>query len=120
SQLPPADYSPIAFVAVDWDRDIDLDLLLPGPKGEAAGYLENLRHGQFRWRRLEPGFEALAGSKAVELFDVGQRGSWNLLAAGDAGVSLLQTDTSRSGVVTPKPAGQLSATPCNGLVTCDF
>ena len=30
-----------------------------------------MRHGQFRWRNFEPGFEALASSKAVELFDVG-------------------------------------------------
>ncbi|HWB11198.1 MAG TPA: FG-GAP-like repeat-containing protein [Pirellulales bacterium] len=119
-QLPPSSYSPSAIVAVDWDRDIDLDLVLPAAGGQAAGYLENLRHGQFRWRQFEPDFEALGRAEAVELFDVGQRGSWNLLTAGESGATLIQTDTSPSGLVTPKSGEQVSSTACRGVLTWDF
>ncbi|HEV3341941.1 MAG TPA: FG-GAP-like repeat-containing protein, partial [Pirellulales bacterium] len=120
SQFPPDDFSATAVVAVDWDRDIDLDLILSNAGGRPAGYLENVRHGQFRWRPFEPGFEALGGAKTLQLFDVSQRGSWNLLAGGEAGTTLIQTDATGSGVVTPKPIQQVSPTACDGLLTWDF
>jgi hypothetical protein len=120
SQLPPNPFSPTAIVAVDWDRDIDLDLILPSASGQPAGYLENVRHGQFRWRPFEAGFEALGSAKTLQLFDVGRRGSWNLVTAGESGATLIRTDASSSGVVTPKPVQPVSSTACNGLLTWDF
>ena len=36
------------LIPVDWDRDIDLDLVLVGPKLPGVCLLENLRHGEFR------------------------------------------------------------------------
>src|SRR5690606_3032937 len=49
SQLPPADLAVTSMIRVDWDRDVDLDLILCSRQSKQAGYLENLRHGRFRW-----------------------------------------------------------------------
>src|SRR5690606_3402558 len=33
SQLPPPEFQPQALLAVDWDRDVDLDLIVAGQGG---------------------------------------------------------------------------------------
>jgi len=120
SQLPPRDEQPTALVAIDWDRDIDLDLIVANASGNPAGYLENLRHGQFRWRPFDAGFEALNSAKAVTPFDSAGSGSWNLMAAGQSGSTLLHTAVSPSGVVAAGSSQQVSGQGCDGLVTWDF
>ncbi|MBI2477143.1 MAG: VCBS repeat-containing protein [Planctomycetia bacterium] len=58
SSFPTLDTStPIScLVAVDWDRDVDIDIVAVAAS-QSLGYLENLRHGNFRWQcrtSLEP------------------------------------------------------------------
>jgi tetratricopeptide (TPR) repeat protein len=120
SQLPPSGYRPSSILAVDWDRDIDLDLILADAGGQPAGYLENLRHGQFRWRAFEAGFDALVNARSIELLDGGHGGWWSLAAAGESGATLIQSGISRSGIVTLKPSQRLSRTACRGQLTWDF
>ncbi|NNJ25455.1 FG-GAP-like repeat-containing protein [Alienimonas chondri] len=92
SDLGPVGASAISDVlAVDLDRDVDLDLLL-GTAGEAApvSVWENLRHGEFR---------ANGGSDdpiGFELLDADGNASWDLAVA-DGGRVRLQTST------TPAP-----------------
>lgn len=119
SQLPLASLRPTALVAVDWDRDVDLDVIVAGASGEPAGYLENLRHAQFRWRPFETGFEALRTASDVALVD-NPRGTWNLAAAGEAGVSLLRTETSHAGLVAQQSGQQLAPGARGALATWDF
>lgn len=120
SQLP-ADAAEInALVAVDWDHDIDLDLLAANASGKPAGYLENLRHGLFRWRMYEPGFDALSQAKTLALLDADALGSWKLAAAGAPGATLLHTAISRSGVASLKDSREISRTACDGLLAWDF
>jgi hypothetical protein len=119
SQLPPASLRPTTLVAVDWDRDVDLDVLVAGPGGEPAGYLENLRHAQFRWRPFESGFEALKSARAFALVD-SETGSWNLAVAGEPGISLVRTETSHAGLVSQQSAQQLSPSPRGALVAWDL
>lgn len=120
SQLPKEAAGITCIVAVDWDHDVDLDLLTANASGKPAGYLENVRHGQFRWRPYEAGFEALSQADALSLIDADARGSWRLAACGKAGVVLLGADVSRSGVVSPTAARQLTAIADSGLLRSDF
>lgn len=92
AELPPARFVPTSILPVDLDRDVDLDLLLAGGNGP-AGYLENLRHGNMRWRPCE----TKAAAAAVELTDSDGNASWDLLAAGEDGLTLLSSQTPEPG-----------------------
>lgn len=118
SQLPN-DFHATAMTAIDWDRDIDLDLILVDAAAKSAGYLENLRHGQFRWRPLETGYAELNDVRALEFLDA-QQGSWSVVTAGDTGAAMLPTDVSRWGVVSPRPGQRLSRTAGRGVASWDF
>lgn len=120
SQVPQDTAGITALVAVDWDHDVDLDLLTANASGMPAGYLENVRHGQFRWRPYEAGFEALNQAKTLSLIDADARGSWRLAALGKAGATLLRADVNRSGIVSATAPQQLSATAGTGLLHWDF
>ena len=120
SELPPADIKPTALVAVDWDRDIDLDILVANATGQPAGYLENLRHGQFRWRTFPAGFKALESADSLTLFDSESGGSWDLATAGAGGATVVRTQSNRSGVASARTTQQSSRTPCHDLLTWDF
>src|SRR5262249_45078276 len=45
SALPKSELQATSLVAVDWDRDLDTDIVVAGPDDVPAGWLENLRHG---------------------------------------------------------------------------
>ena len=90
----PANLAAITdLVAVDWDRDIDIDVLVATPGGETVGYFENLRHGQFRWRDFDESYEQLGKPTALSVFDATGNASWDLVAVGQQGIRVLQTAT---------------------------
>jgi hypothetical protein len=79
AELPPADWTISGLQVVDWDRDLDLDLILFGPQG--LGLLENVRHGRFRFRQfndlhIEPG-----PILACTVTELNGDASWDLLVA---------------------------------------
>ncbi|HEX7448521.1 MAG TPA: CRTAC1 family protein, partial [Pirellulales bacterium] len=119
SQLPEAMHA-TALMAVDWDRDVDLDVLVVNASGEPAGYLENLRHARFRWRAFDKGFDALGDAHALALFDGEGNGAWDLATSGEAGVTLIRTDVSRAGQISPKAIAPLARNARRGLATWDF
>ena len=116
----PESLRPTALLAVDWDRDIDLDVLVANASGEPAGYLENLRHAQFRWRPFEKSFDALGAANALTAFDAEGNGAWDIATAGEPGVTLIRTEVSRSGQLSPDSTAQLARSPRNGVITWDF
>lgn len=120
SELPPAELQPAAIVPVDWDGDVDLDLLVCGAEKQPAGYLENLRHGQFRWRTFESGFEALEGADSLAAFDAGDVGGWTLAAAGKAGLAVVRTELGRQAQPTRRSKSSLADSPRAGVRTWDF
>lgn len=75
---------PVDCFPVDWDRDIDMDVIVTMRSG-TVGILENLRLGTFRWSLLEPNApESLwAGnsdpSPTVTVADTDNDGNWELL-----------------------------------------
>lgn len=78
-------------LAVDWDHDIDLDLLVLLQNG-SVGLLESYRHGTFRWRDFEQKYSGV-GASSLELLDVDRNGSWDVVVSGQSGVELFQTRT---------------------------
>ena len=120
SQLPPAELEAAAIVPIDWDGDVDLDLLLCGASGQPAGYLENLRHGQFRWRALAAGFAALQGADSLTAFDSGDIQGWSLAAAGKRGLAVVRTELGRQAEPTERSQTPLVDSPRSGVRAWDF
>jgi len=120
SQLPPAELQAAAIVPVDWDGDVDLDLVLCGSSTEPAGYLENLRHGQFRWRKFEGGFDALKGASSLAAFDAGDVKGWALAAAGKSGLDVIRTELGRQAEPTERSRASLADSPRAGVRSWDF
>jgi tetratricopeptide (TPR) repeat protein len=120
SQLPPAALGATAIVPVDWDRDVDVDLILAGPGEEPAGWLENLRHGQFRWRTFGDTFAALTGASSAIVFDADGNGSWALAAAGKAGLSVVRTEPVRDGPPPERASVSIANGPQAQVQACDY
>lgn len=95
--LPPTDSQPTQILPVDLDRDVDIDLVLAGGNGP-PGYLENLHHSNLRWRPLEQ----LGDAHAIELVDADGNASWDLLLAGEKGLSLVTSQTPQPGRWLPQ------------------
>src|SRR5579872_5116311 len=101
SALPPASLAATTLVAVDWDRDLDIDILVAGPNDTPAGWLENLRHGSLRWRPFEEDLAKLTGSACLSLLEIDGNVSWDLIGAGPDGLHLARTRTRVPGSVEP-------------------
>ncbi len=52
SALPPSDLKPTVLLPVDWNFDVQTDVLVTGPEVSKPGWLENISHGRLRWREL--------------------------------------------------------------------
>ena len=50
SALPPADLKATLLLPVDWNFDVQTDVIVTGPKVTKPGLLENISHGRLRWR----------------------------------------------------------------------
>ena len=90
--LPPNDLQPTQILPVDLDRDVDIDLILAGGNGP-VGYLENLRHGNLRWKPLDD----LGRANSVELIDADGNASWDLLLATTEELRLVTSLTPQPG-----------------------
>ncbi len=95
----------VAAAAVDWDRDVDLDVLV-ATEGDGVWLLEDLRHLTFRWRALE-GLE-WEGVQSLEVLEADGNVSWDVAGASESGVSLALTRTPHTGEVTISGSRQVS------------
>ncbi len=121
SALPPVELQATAILPVDWDRNVGIDLVLAGPSADKAGLLENMQHGRFRWREFGAEFNKLGGGAgSLALADVDQNVSWDLLAGGKDGITLLQTRTPESGLVRFLKTETVANLPVTDLKTWDF
>lgn len=108
-----------SLVPVDWDRDVDIDIVAVAA-GKTVGYLENLRHGNFRWRDFGESFKPLLPASSLAVIESDANVSWDIVGAGPSGVSLVQTRTLNPGSVQPKASIVLSSESQSGLIACDF
>jgi tetratricopeptide (TPR) repeat protein len=119
SVFPPADLQVTDIVPVDFNRNVDIDLLVAGPELR-TGLLENTLHSRFRWREFGPEYEGLEGTTALAVIDADGNASWDILAGGSQGVHLIQTRNQVAGVVHFLKSTKISDTLVDGLKTWDF
>jgi tetratricopeptide (TPR) repeat protein len=87
SVLPPPGMTVLAATAIDWDRDVDVDLLLSTSTG--LRLLENLRHGRFRDHALDGPLSELAAATSLKVRDLDGNGAFDVVAAGPRGVQVV-------------------------------
>ncbi len=113
--MPAAETAITAIVPLDIDRDVDIDLVIAG--GGGVGILENLRHGQFRFRETAFG----TACQAIEVLDADADGRWDVVAAGADGLWLLPDIASEgSGSAARRQFTPLSSTAADGLLSFDY
>lgn len=100
SSLSKGELPATSIVAVDWDRDLDVDLIVTSNGNAPAGWLENLRHGAFRWRSFEGDLAQLTRSASLNVAELDGNVSWDLIGVGDQGVRVIRTVTAVPGAVS--------------------
>lgn len=126
TELPAADMTlntvtgAASLAAVDLDADVDLDLVVTGENGQAAGMIENLRHGRFRWTPFAlPGGTKIAARQAL-ICDPNRDGMWDLLFAGKNGAELLTREYGRPQVVRFGKLQPVAESAVDSLTLLDF
>lgn len=118
SQLPPASAKIHTMVAVDWDRDVAIDVLCLGEG--TAGRLSNILHGRLRWEEFPDEASYLKKATTMSVLDADANFSWDVLSASPEGVSVSTTMNPDAGIV--KFTGRVSPVEeaASGATTWDY
>ncbi|MGZ0174630.1 MAG: FG-GAP-like repeat-containing protein, partial [Planctomycetales bacterium] len=124
SMLPPDDAGIHTLIAVDWDRNVSIDVIALGDR--QSGILKNILHGQLRWERFPKESGLNGGVHTAVLVDADSNFSWDLIAAPMSGDSeapgepaLYPTGNSDAGVVTFLPTTPLPRSFSGNMITLD-
>jgi len=96
SALPPADLGIQQMIAVDWNRNVSIDVVCLSENG--AGVLENVLHSQFRWQPFTDDVAQFKGATSMALIDADSNFSWDLVLGGAKSVDYVRTTNPDSGV----------------------
>jgi hypothetical protein len=100
--LLPATTEKIATLQiVDWDRDVDVDVIVGFQSGK-VGLLENLLHGQFRFVELTGLFADFQGGASLRVAEIDGNASWDLVGIDQQGITTCFTKTSEKGVTATR------------------
>ncbi len=91
SLLPGEDVHIRAIAAIDIDRDVDIDLVVAHDQG--VGIVENILHGQFRYRQLDGAWKSMAGLNQISIADLDNNHSWDVVGSTDQGLKAQTTLT---------------------------
>lgn len=116
----PEQQSFTSLVAVNWDHDADIDLLAGSPESGAIGVLENSRHGHFQFRELDRKFFGGTATPSIEVLESDGNQSWDIVAAGKAGLRLAQTSNPRPGVVQLIGSKDIGKQQLSGVTVFDY
>lgn len=112
SQTPEAGGEFTSLVALDWDHDVDIDIIAMGPDEKRMGILENQRHLLFRWTAWDdPDFVSLVGARDVQALEADGNSSWDLAIACERGTFVSLSSSMAAGVLrrhSPKEVSKLS------------
>eukprot|EP00913_Durusdinium_trenchii_P013410 g12591.t1 len=120
SQLPPPAFQPTAMVPIDFDRNVFIDVVLGSRDAARAGYLQNVGHGQFRFKQFDAEFVSLGHAGALEPVECDGNVSWDWVAAGPKGIALTQTRTVEHSRYRFLKSTVIDATPVDGAVLWDY
>ena len=114
SALPPNDLKPTVLLPVDWNFDVQTDVLVTGPNVSKPGYLENISHGRLRWRELSVEWP-LGHAHTLKLTSLQTTSlQWNLLVVGSKFV------LEAIGVPTAAEPFDVSEDTVTGVTIADF
>ena len=119
SVLPPKDVVFTKMLALDWNRNVDVDIILTG-KNTKPYILESAAHGRFRARELEDDFSALANVRGIVFDDIDRNASWDFITVGSSGTKAVYTSNTAAGVVSVQNTSVLSKHACDGVVLVDY
>lgn len=111
SQLEGMPSNIASFVACDYDADLDQDVLAVSPDSGSVLLLENILHGQFRFRALsEVPWPTLDGPTDLLVADIDGNFSWDWLVSTSQGISGVLTRTTSPGSVVARGASLFGPT----------
>ncbi|HUE16189.1 MAG TPA: CRTAC1 family protein [Planctomycetaceae bacterium] len=110
------------LVAVDWNHDFDMDVLLAGggPSPAGVGLLQGAGEGRFRLQPIASDNAVFRAATNMAILDADANGSCDLLAAGPAGMALLQTSSTQPGEVNTLRTEAISDFPAEHLLVLDY
>lgn len=100
SRMPLPNQQLISLVVVDYDRDVDQDVLVTHSGG--VGVMENILHGQFQYHDLDGEWSSLKNANTIVAGEFDSNFSWDYFANSVAGGYGLTTNTSADRKVTPR------------------
>lgn len=118
SALPPADLGIKQMIAVDWNRNVSIDVVCLGDRG--AGLLENVLHGQFRWQEFPNNAANFSGASSMALIDADSNFSWDLVVGGAKSVEYVRTTNPDSGVTKIVGHRSLADVAPSGVAVWDY
>ena len=118
SELPERLNDASQLLAVDLDRDVDIEIVVAAPSG--GGWLENLRHGQFIWHAFAQELPELKASRAIDVLDQDGNAKWDLLTSGEQGVRLSPLSGPPAGAIQTAPAVTIADLAAEHLLTWDY
>lgn len=118
SVLPPAESRIRQMIAVDWDRNVSVDIICLGDN--TAGYLQNVLHGQLRWQPFRDNGEPLATASTATLLDADSNFSWDLIASSGESLQYFGTSNPDAGRTRFETPSKLSSSHAEGTTAFDF
>ncbi|RCS54049.1 hypothetical protein DTL42_02530 [Bremerella cremea] len=99
----------VQAIAVDWDRDTDIDILVAYEGAPGFGIFENLRHRRMRWCSLNEDFPGIDRATVFDIVDIDSNASWDILFADSNSLNLARTRTVEAGKVVPLDTTRIAA-----------
>jgi len=117
----PAPMQTKSLIAVDWNRDLDPDLMITSGSGSAKfGFLKGRGEGRFRFQPIKEANSRFESATTLAVLDADANGSWDLLAAGRQGISLLRTQCLQANQVNTLDTTDVSDFPAERLLAFDY
>lgn len=120
SLFPASESRFTRMIPIDWNRNVDMDVVLGGPQSESAGFLENLSHGRSRWTPFSTDLADMGAVNDLDVLDVDANASWDLVAATSAGLRVLMTEDRGSGIQRLLKDSVVDEFVADGVMSFDF
>jgi len=114
-----------SLLTVDWDNDLDVDLLAPwvtGPSGSTGRitFLKGRGLARFRAQPFRVKDNEIESATSLAVLDADSNGSWDLLASNPHGTFLLLTSSTEHGRVETIGVEAISEFPFDHVLVFDY
>ena len=114
-----------SLTAVDWDNDLDVDLLMPGTAAPsqsptAIAFFKGRGLARFRGQSFRVKDTEIQSATSLAVLDADSNGSWDLLTSNPHGMFLLLTSTTEHGRVETIGVEAISEFPFDHVLVFDY